>query len=117
MTIRTFYDCDGDPSTFRAERRVVGEELYVIFTPFDCGDTERANVEFQQVVREIRAAVLCHLLFWPNDKYLARFVVGELIGTDLEQYHEVQFKDRDDLRYPTWQRMVYSPYLNSREAA
>lgn len=110
--ITSFHTHDGFCVTYRVERRMVGEELYVMFTPAEI-DPEA----FADVIHSIRAAVLKHLLFWPNDKYLARFVIGEHVGKDEECWHEVQFKDRDGLQYPTWQRMIVSPYLNSKEAA
>lgn len=110
--IRTFHDIDGDPVTFHADRRMVGAELYVIFTP-----NETSPETFDRATSSIRAAVLTHLLLFPQDKYLARFIAGENIGTEEERWHEVQFKDRDDLRFPRWQQMIVSPWLNSREAA
>lgn len=113
--ILTYYDIDGDAVTFRAERRTVGVELYVVFLPLD--GSEKADAMFKQATSLIRATVLRHLLHWPDDKYLARFITGENLGADDECYHEVQFKDRDDLHFPTWQRMLINPFHNSREAA
>jgi hypothetical protein len=106
--ILTFKPFNDEEVQFNVDRRMVGEELYVIFSPSHL-DPE----SFPRAVQMIRATVLRHLLYWPNDKYLARFYAGDAD----DNYSEVQFGDRDDLRYPKWQRVLVNPWVNSREAA